>query len=182
MNKTEKVRQNFMSYLFGLLFGEIKGVSAMKKTTRYTLFTIIITIVATAATMMLYAQTTRPVAEIKISPRNTVLLDPNEDGTGIGLPLHPRLEPGNAYRIRVEISGKTGGPTRSVFIWMGGYIDDSGKDHETKYMVAHTGTDLEFYYPRNIRGSGPVVLAFFADACEPNDNSAAGTIRIIQVN
>lgn len=124
------------------------------------------------------AQSNHGGTTFNITPANTVLLDPQQDGNGIGVRISDRLTPGRRYRIGVDVAGNTGGPTESVFFWMGGYIDDGGTNHPSKYFVVRNHRHRVIFYPRNHVGSGPPLLAFFADANDLGDDFAQGAIAI----
>lgn len=116
----------------------------------------------------------RPII-ISVSPRNTVMLDPEKEG-GHGLRISDKLTPGKTYRITAQINGDSGGPTRSVFLWQGGFRDRTGKNRNAEYFSIRAGETYLYKYPDNGSRSGPVLFVFFADAENANDNSARGRL------
>jgi len=150
---------------------------------------IVLVLAATFALVVLYAvrsqaqrQSNSSVTRLTVTPANTVLLDPRDNGTGIGLLVSRGMTPNKAYRIGASVRGSTAGPTKALFLWMGGYIDDEGINHPTQYFVLQDGHDMDLFYPKNHRGTGPPVLAFFADSSGPDDNSARADIIVRELN
>ncbi len=111
---------------------------------------------------------------ISVPPPSTVMLDPVAGGRA--LQISDRLTPGMTYRIAVEISGDSGGPTRSMFMWQGGFQDSAGQNRDAEYLCIHAGKTYLYKYPDNGRGAGPLLYVFFADAHNASDNSAAGQL------
>jgi len=115
---------------------------------------------------------------IGVNARSTVLLDPALDGNGPGLPLHTAMIAAHTYDIRLNVSGASGGPTHSVFLWQGGYIDVQGEEQPSEYHVVRNGEVLRYRYPVTHSWDGPMAYVFFADAAYAGDNTVTGEIDL----
>ncbi len=97
---------------------------------------------------------------VPITTDNTVFLE------DVAINLTDTLSANTNYDVSVNISGNTGGLTKSVFFWGNSWTGDS-----TKYFAVSNGETYRLEIPSTFK-----LYAFFADNMQPSDNTASGVL------